>query len=130
MGGPLVAPKTNPVEDGQYLSDLAAADPGLASYVSKDGNVALQALLTDGAGFCAFLTRGGGIDNAMESLAAGAQSVESQTHLPQSVTTFNAIDSVALLTLCPSELKLIPSADQARIEQLGASIARRTAQSS
>jgi hypothetical protein len=126
--GPLVAPKTTPAQDGQYLSDLAAADPSLSTYVNEDGNVALQALLTDGAGFCAFLVRGGGIDYAMQSLAAGAQSVEPQTHLPQSMTTFNAIDAVALLTLCPSEQKLIPADDRARIGQLGKAISGQTTQ--
>jgi len=85
--------------------------------------VALQALLTDGSAFCAFLKRGGGVDDAMESVVIGARSVESQTHLPKSVTTFNAIDAVALVELCPPEQKLLPSADQAHIESLSKSLA-------
>ena len=59
-------------------------------------------------------------------MAIGARSVESQTHLPLSVTTFNTIESVALLTLCPAELKLLPAPDQVRVRNLGAALARRT----
>jgi hypothetical protein len=40
------------------------------------------------------------------------------------VATFNAIDSVALIVLCPAEQKLIPSADRARIRQLRAALGR------
>ena len=94
--GPLVAPKTSYAEDTAYFQDLAKVDPGLSSYVDSNRAVALQALLTDGAAFCAFLKRGGGVDNAMESVVIGASSVESKTHLPTSVATFNAIDAVAL----------------------------------
>jgi hypothetical protein len=116
--GPLVAPKTSYTEDTQYFQDLARVDPGLSSYVESSEGAALQALLTDGAALCAFLKRGGGIDNAMESVVIGAKSVESKTHLPTSVTTFNAIDAVALIDLCPSEQKLLPSADRGHIESL------------
>ena len=42
-------------------------------------------MLTDGAAFCAFLRRGGGIDSALTEVALGAHSVESQTHLPADV---------------------------------------------
>jgi hypothetical protein len=80
--------------------------------------VALQALLTDGSAFCAFLARGGGIDVALEDTALGADSVESKTHLPRSVKTFNSIEAVALVTLCPSEQKLLPKADDAHIKAL------------
>ncbi len=118
----MVGPKTTTVEDTQYLADVAAADPSLSAYVQKQGNTALDALLTDGSAFCAFLKRGGGIDNAMASLVIGARSDESKTHLPSTVTTFNTIDAVALITLCPDEQKLIPAADQARIESLAKSL--------
>jgi hypothetical protein len=123
LGGPLIAPKTSTVQDTQYLTDLAQADPSLSSYVQSQGNTALDALLTDGSAFCAFLQRGGGLDNAMESLVVGANSVESQTHLPSSVTTFNAIDAVSLVALCPDEQKLIPAADQTKIQSLEKSLA-------
>jgi hypothetical protein len=122
LGGPLVGPKANTVQDTQYLADLAQADPSLASYVQSQGNTALEALLTDGSAFCAFLQRGGGLDNAMESLAIGANSVESQTHLPLNVTTFNAIDAVSLITLCPAEQKLIPAVDQTKIQSMEKSL--------
>ena len=116
--GPLVAPKTTPIQDALYFQDLAKADPSLASYVNTDQGVALKALITDGSAFCAFLRRGGGIDDAMASVVTGANSVESQTHLPASVATYNAIDASALITLCPDEQNLIPSPDQAHIRQL------------
>jgi hypothetical protein len=117
-----VAPKTSPAQDAAYFTDLAKADPSLSSYVQAQGNVALQALLTDGSAFCAFLRRGGGIDNAMASLVIGANGVEAQTHLPESVTTFNAIDAVALITLCPDEQKLIPPAARANVTALAKSL--------
>ena len=116
---PIRAPKTSTVQDGQYFTDLAKADPGLGTYVQSEGNVALRALLTDGSAFCAFLQAGGGIDNAMASVVIGARSVELQTHLPSTVTTFNAIDAVSLLTLCPSEQRLVPAAARAKIRALG-----------
>jgi hypothetical protein len=116
---PLTAPKTSTLQDTQYLADVAQADGALASYIQGQGNAALQALLTDGSAFCAFLQRDGSIDDAMAALADGARGVEAQTHLPMTVATFNTIDAVALLTLCPSEQKLLPKADQAKIGQLG-----------
>lgn len=121
-GGPLVAPKTTPAQDAEYFTDLARADPSLSSYVNTYGNVALKALITDGSAFCAFLARDGGIDDAMSSVVIGANGVENQTHLPSSVATFNAIDAVALITLCPGEQKLIPAADQAHIRSLANSL--------
>ena len=102
-------PRRRPrVQDAGYLTDVAKADSDLATYVQQDGNVALRAMLTDGAAFCAFLRRGGGIDNALVDVAVGAQSVESQTHLPANVHTFNTLESVALIDLCPGEQRLVP----------------------
>jgi hypothetical protein len=116
--GPLVAPRTSYAQDTLYFQDLAKVDPGLSSYVDSTEGVALQALLTDGAAFCAFLKRGGGVDNAMESVVIGARSLESKTHLPTSVATFNAIDAVSLVELCPTEQKLLPAADRAHVDSL------------
>jgi hypothetical protein len=121
---PLAVPKTSPSEDGRYLADVARADATLASYVEQRGDVALRALLTDGSAFCAFLQRDRGIDGAMLSVAVGAKSVESETHLPSTVTTFNTIDAVALLTLCPAEQKLVPASDRSRIDGLGEALAK------
>jgi hypothetical protein len=121
---PLRSPKTTAVKDSQYLLDVAKADPTLGTYVQQRGNVALRALLTDGAAFCAFLSRGGGIDKALTSVAIGARSVESQTHLPMKVATFNAMEAVALLTLCPSEQRLIPASDVVKIRRLGAALSK------
>jgi hypothetical protein len=116
---PLVAPKTTTTEDGAYLADVAKADSALATYVQKQGNVALRALLVDGSAFCAFLHRGGGIDNAILSVAVGAKSVESTTELPLTVTTFNTVESVALLELCPTEQSLVPASVRAKLRVLG-----------
>ena len=102
---------------------MAEADADLATYMQQDGNVALRAMLTDGAAFCAFLRRGGGIDNALVEVAAGAHSVESQTHLPANVHTFNTLESVALIDLCPGEQRLVPA-----LGPRGAAPARRHAQ--
>jgi hypothetical protein len=118
LGGPLQAPKTSPAQDTLFFTDLARADPSLSDYVNANGNVALQALLTDGSAFCAFLKRDGTIDGAMTSVATGARGVESQTHLPLSVQTFNAIDSVALIALCPTEQTLIPPAAKRNVQSL------------
>ena len=117
------APRTSAAQDGQYFMDLAKADPGLATYVQTEGNVALRALLTDGSAFCAFLQTGGGIDNAMASVVIGARSVEAQTHLPSTVRTFNAIDAVSLLTICPGDQRFVPEADRARVRALGQALA-------
>jgi hypothetical protein len=35
------------------------------------------------------------------------------------VTTFNTIESVALLALCPSEQKLVPATVRSKIRKLG-----------
>ena len=115
----LVAPRTSPAQDAQFLAEVAQADPDLAAYEQKDGNVALRALLTDGSAFCAFLQRGQGIDDAMVSVAEGARGVESQTSLPLSVTTFNTVEAVALLALCPEHMTLLPPSSRARIQKLG-----------
>jgi len=115
----LAVPKTTPSEDNEYLGDVAKADPALATYVQKEGNVALRAMLTDGTAFCAFLHRGGGIDTALVSVALGAKSVESQTQLPEDVATFNSIEAVALLTLCPSDQALVPASVRTKVQHLG-----------
>jgi len=117
--GPLKAPKTSTVQDVRYFTDLAQADTNLASYMQSRGNVALRALLTDGSAFCAFLKMGGGIDDAMAAVVVGARTVEAQTQLPSTVATFNAIDAVALLALCPDEQRLVPAADRAKVRRLG-----------
>jgi hypothetical protein len=116
--GPLKAPKTTPVEDDAYFRDLATVDPSLSTYVNAEQAVALRALLVDGSAFCAFLGRGGGIDNAMEAVVIGADSVEPKTHLPRSVATFNAIDATALIALCPGELRLVPPTARRHIREL------------
>ena len=120
--GRLLAPRTSYAQDAKYFQDVAKVDPSLSSYVDSRQQVALQALLTDGSAFCAFLERGGGVDSAMESVVIGARSVESQSHLPTSVTTFNTIDAVALVELCPAEQELLPPADQAHIKSLSMSL--------
>jgi hypothetical protein len=121
---PLIGPKTSPTQDTTYLSDVAKADPALASYIQARGNTALRALLTDGGAFCAFLHRGGGIDNAILSVAVGAKSVESKTHLPSKVATFNTMEAVALLTLCPTDRKLVPAAVRSRLHALAEDLAK------
>jgi hypothetical protein len=121
---PLVGPKTSPTQDTTYLSDVAKADPALAGYIQARGNTALRALLTDGGAFCAFLRRGGGIDNAILSVAVGAESVESKTHLPSKVATFNTMEAVALLTLCPTDRKLVPAAVRSRLHVLAEDLAK------
>jgi hypothetical protein len=122
----LIAPKTTPVEDARYLTDVAKSDPALATYVQKQGNVALKAMLTDGTAFCAFLRRGGGIDDALLNVAAGAKSVESETHLPSSVTTFNALDAVALIDLCPAEQRLVPASVRTKLHRLRSALGAST----
>lgn len=116
---PLRVPKTTNAQDTRFFTDVAEADPALASYEQKQGNVALRALLTDGAAFCALLTHEKELDAALVEEATGARSSEAQTHLPLSVATFNTIESVALLTLCPSEQKRLPASDRTKIRNLG-----------
>lgn len=118
----LTAPSDTVAQDGRFLTEVTEADPALVAYEKSEGNVALRALLTDGSAFCAFLQRDGTIDSAMVSVAEGAQQDESQTHLPQTVTTFNAVDAVALLTLCPSLESKVPRSDLAKIRSLGSSL--------
>jgi hypothetical protein len=119
---PLTAPGSSVASDAQFLSDVTEVDPTLTTYEKQAGNVALRSLLTDGSAFCAFLQRDGDMDTAMVSVVVGARQVEAQTHLPLSVTTFNAVDSVALLTLCPSLQSVVPSSDLAKIRKLGAEL--------
>ena len=116
---PLRAPKTTNAQDTRFFTDVAEADPTLASYEQKQGNVALRALLTDGAVFCALLTHEKQLDAALVEEATGARSSEAQTHLPLSVATFNTIESVALLALCQHEQKLLPPSERAKIRNLG-----------
>src|ERR1700722_7635650 len=52
--GPAAAPKVSVAQHAQYLSEVTEADPALATYEKKSGNLALQSLLTDGSAFCAF----------------------------------------------------------------------------
>jgi hypothetical protein len=118
-------PPTSLADASTYYLDLAQLDPSLSSYVTQQNDLALRTLLTDGRAFCAILHSGGDIDNAMLSVAAGARSVEATTHLPLSVTTFNAIDSAALVVLCPGDQKLLPPVDQGRIRQLATALAGR-----
>jgi hypothetical protein len=122
----LTAPRATVTQDAQFLTEVTEVDPALTTYEKRSGNVALRSLLTDGSAFCAFLQRDRDIDSAMVSVAVGARQVESQTRLPLSVTTFNAVDSVALLSLCPSLQPLVPSSDLARIRKLGAALATPT----
>jgi hypothetical protein len=121
---PLVAPKTSIAQDRKYLTDVTLADPGLVGYEQKQGNVALRALLTDGSAFCALLKREGAIDDALIAEASGARSTEAQTHLPLKIATFNTIEAVALLTLCPSEQKLVPASVRAKIHNLAKALAK------
>ena len=123
---PLSAPKTSVAQDGQFLTKVTEVDPALATYEQKQGNVALRALLTDGSAFCAFLQRGEGIDNALASVAVGARGDEAKTHLPLSVTTFNTIEAVALLTLCSHDQKLLPASVRSKIRKLGEALSTRT----
>jgi hypothetical protein len=118
----LTAPRDSVAQDGQFLAEVTEADPTLVTYEKSGGNVALRSLLTDGSAFCAFLQRDGNIDGAMVSVAEGAQQDESETHLPLSVTTFNAVDAVALLTLCPSLETDVPASDMVKIRALGATL--------
>jgi len=123
--GPLHAPKTSLEQDQKYFTDITEADPALVTYEQQQGNVALRALLTDGSAFCALLARGGGLDQALVGEAEGARNAESTTHLPLSVTTFNTIEAVSLLTLCPSEQKLVPASVKSKIRRLGALLGKR-----
>lgn len=121
---PLSAPKASVAQESQYLTDVTEVDPALETYVRQQSDVALRTFLTDGSAFCAFLKHGGGIDTAMVSVAIGARSVESKTHLPLTVKTFNAVDAVALLALCPAEQQLVPASDRARIRNLDSALAK------
>ena len=124
MSSPLRAPKTSNAQDTTYFTDVAEADPALASYEQNQENVALRALLTDGSAFCALLQRARNLNDALVEEASGARSTEAQTHLPLSVTTFNTIESVSLLTLCPSEQKLLPASVRSKIRTLKKAFAK------
>jgi hypothetical protein len=119
----LTAPRSSAAQDAQFLSEVAEADPTLVTYEKKSGNVALRSLLTDGSAFCAFLNRDRDMDSAMVSVVVGARQVEAESHLPMTVTTFNAVDAVALLTLCPSLQSVVPKRDVTKIRELGAELA-------
>jgi hypothetical protein len=114
--------KSSVASDALFLSEVTEVDPALVQYEKKSGNVALRSLLTNGSAFCAFLRRSRDIDTAMVSVVVGARHVEGRTHLPMTVTTFNAVDSVALLTLCPSLVTTVPASDRVRIRALGATL--------
>jgi len=118
-----ISSKSSATNDALFLSDVTEIDPVLMTYEKKFGDVALRSLLTDGSAFCAFLDRDRDLDTAMVSVAVGARHVESQSHLPMTVTTFNAVDSVALLTLCPSLESVVPSSDLTKIRELGTALA-------
>lgn len=121
---PLKAPRTSFAQDTKFFTDVAEADRALASYEQKQESVALRALLTDGTAFCALLKSGGGLDDALVEEATGARGTEPQTHLPLSVTTFNTIETVALLTLCPAEEKLVPTSVRTKIRNLQKTLAK------
>jgi hypothetical protein len=121
-GATLRAPKTTTAQDARYLTDVAQADSGLVTYVNRYGSSALHGMLTDGLAFCAFLRRGGGIDTALVNEAVGARADEKSTHLPLSVHTFNTIESVALIDLCPAEQHLVPASVQAELHQLSGAL--------
>lgn len=122
---PLTVPRTTVQEDSKFFTDVTEADPALVTYEQKHGNVALEALLTDGSAFCALLKRGGGIDEALVEEAQGAQSTEAQTSLPLSVTTFNTIESASLLTLCRPEQKLVPASVRSKLRRLSNQLSKR-----
>jgi hypothetical protein len=122
---PLSTPTATVTQDAQFLADVTEVDPALSTYEHQSGNVALRSLLTDGSAFCAFLQRDDSIDEALVSVGVGARSDESTTHLPLSVTTFNSIDSVALLTLCPSLQTVVPASVMAKIRTLNDSLTSR-----
>ena len=60
----------------------------------------------------------------MLDTVVGAKSLESTTHLPYSVATFNTLEAVALLTLCPAEQSLVPSSVRTKIHRLGSALGR------
>jgi hypothetical protein len=120
--GPLRAPKTTTAQDAQYLTDVAQADSDLYRYVQTYGNTALRGMVTDGLAFCAFLRRDGSIDGALVDVATGARNDEHTTHLPLSVHTFNTLESLALIDLCPGEQSLVPSSVRSELRQLRSSL--------
>ena len=121
---PLSVPKTTVEQDSKFFTEVTEADPALQTYEQKHGNLALEALLTDGSAFCALLKHGGDIDQALVEEAEGVRSTESQTSIPLSVATFNTIESVALLTLCRSEQKLVPKSVRAKLRRLSGQLTK------
>ena len=57
-------------------------------------------------------------DNALVEEAVGARADEKTTHLPLSVHTFNTLESFALIDLCPTEQRLVPTSVRAKLRQL------------
>jgi hypothetical protein len=115
-------PRASTAQEARYLTDAAAVDSDLVAYVNTYGNVALRGMIADGLGFCGFLRRDKGIDAALVDVAEGARGDESTTHLPLSVHTFNTLESLALVDLCPGEQHLVPSSVRTKLRQLTASL--------
>lgn len=116
--GPLVAPVTTVIQDGLYLKHVTEADPSLVTYEKTYNNVALRALLTDGSAFCAFLDRYHDLDTAMVSIGVGARQSEKTSHLPLTVTTFNTIDALALIDLCPTDQTFVSASTRKHLRSL------------
>jgi len=114
----LRAPRTSAAQEAHYLTDVAQADTDLIPYVNQYGNAALRGMLTDGLAFCAFLVRSGNIDGALVDVAVGARADEKRTHLPLSVHTFNTLEALALIDLCPREQRLVPVTVRQELQQL------------
>ena len=121
----LRAPRTSTAQEARYLTDVAWADADLVPYVNQYGNAALRGMLTDGLAFCAFLVRSGNIDGALVDVAVGARADEKRTHLPLSVHTFNTLESLALIDLCPREQHLVPVTVRKELQQLTAALRSR-----
>ena len=79
-------------------------------------------MLTDGTAFCAFLRRGGGIDNALTEVAPGRTAWRPRRICPSTCNTFNTIESVALIDLCPGEQRLVPSSVRTKLGRLAAAL--------
>jgi hypothetical protein len=120
--GQLQLPKASTAQEARYLTDVAQVDADLVTYVNSNGNVALRGMLADGLAFCGYLRRGGGIDQALVNVAEGAQADEKTTHLPLSVHTFNTLESLALIDLCPGEQRMVPQSVRAELHQLTAAL--------
>ena len=121
--------KTTVAQDQGFFTEVTKADPKLATYAQQQGNMALQALLTAGSAFCVLLKQGGGIDKALVGVAEGVRDTQSQTNFPLSVTSLNTVEAVSLLTLCPSEQRLVPASVRSKIRTLRAELAKQGKQS-